>query len=428
MIGNDVTEQGDLTLKEITRRYLASGDFNGTSLHFLANELEIPWENFLQDVSDLIQENKLRVIFSDTDVNPHIIRLGFEPVPLQLEKLPKADIHACGYPTPEHLANVVNRQAYEGKPYTLSLALGEPQLSYKAFDLSVLEFYRNDPRYEYTTDDIHGQISLTNEYFESSQIPESDRIFLDTFGFCYDADLNRAVAVYIRYISDLSPEHQQIWKAKELQGEYKLHPDYYRNTILGAWGERIPIFEAFIMELQIINQMAVAMGRPPLFKIDFSKQNKPREFSFLVRPTLKEYNDFVLLLDKLLSDNINKDFFMGDIPDEYDELRSDGKVIVRTKNTITLLNEWLRSHFRTSNWEPLDTTIKTLREVRRQRQRPAHAIDDNIFDQQYIHQQRELISAAYDAVRTIRLLFANHRRCKGIKVDEMLFEGKIWSI
>ena len=306
--GDEVTEREEIILQEITRRYLTSGDFNGTPLYYLAKELNIPWEDFIQEVIKLIQKNKIRIIFSDTDVNPHIIRLGVEPASIQLEKLPSADVHACGYPAPEHLASVVNPHDFEGRPYTLCLALGEPQLSYKAFDLSVLEFYRNDPRYEYTTDDIHGQIGLTNEYFESSQIPESDRVFLETFGFCYDEDLNRAVAVYVRYISDLSPEHQQIWKAKELQGTYRLHPDYYRNTIVGDWGERIPIFGAFIMELQIINQMSIAMGRPPLFRIDFTQQKRPREFSFLVRPTLKEYNDFVLLLDKLLSTTLTKIF------------------------------------------------------------------------------------------------------------------------
>lgn len=422
-----MTVQEELILREITDRYLTSGDFNGTPLQLLANELKIPWDGFAQDAAELIQEGKLRVVFADTDINPHILRLGCEPVQIQLEKLPTADLHACGYPASEHLENVVNRQDYEGKPFTLSLALGAPQLSYKAFDLSVLEFYRNDPRYEYTTDDIHGQISLTNEYYDSNHMPESDRIFLDTFGFCYDEFLNRAVAVYVRYISDLSPEHQQIWKAKELQGDYKLHPDYYRNTIVGDWGERIPIFEAFIMELQIINQMAGAMDRPPLFRVDFTQQSRPREFSFLVRPTLKEYNDFVHLLDKLLSDNISKDFFMSEIPDEYDEVRQDGKIIVRYKNTIAILNEWGHSRFRTSDWEPFDTLIKTLHDIRQQRQKPAHAINKNVFDQQYIHRQRELMIAAYDAVRTIRLMFAKHRKCINIEINETLFEGKIWS-
>ena len=71
---------------------------------------------------------------------------------------------------------------------------------------------------------------------------ESDQVFLQTFGFCYDANLNRAVAVFVHYLSDLTPEHQQIWKAKELTGEYTLHPDYYRNSILGQWDEKISIF------------------------------------------------------------------------------------------------------------------------------------------------------------------------------------------
>jgi hypothetical protein len=98
-------------------------------------------------------------------------------------------------------------------------------------------------------------------------------------------------------LADLTPEHQQIWKGKELTGDYALHPDYYRNSILGEWGTKVSIFEAFIEEMKIINRMAEKMGRPPLFRNDFSEGGKPREFGFLVRPTLKEFNSFVLLLD-----------------------------------------------------------------------------------------------------------------------------------
>lgn len=423
----DLTKRQQRILDEVSNRYLGSGDFNGAPLRMLARELKIKWPAYSQDIEMLIKKDKLRVVFSDTDANPHIIRFGCEPVETQLSKLPTADEHACVYPTPTHLEGVVDRTQYEGSPYTLSLALGTSQLSYKAFDLSVLEFYRNDPRYEYTADDIRGQIGLTTQYYESQQMRGSDRIFLDTFGFCYDDDFNRAVAVFVRYISDLSPEHQQIWKAKELEGDYKLHPDYYRNSIIGDWGERISIADAFIQELQIINQMSHAMGRPPLFRNDFAKQGRPVEFAFLVRPTLKEYNDFVLLMDKMLSDNINKDFFMGEIPDEYEETRSDGKIVVHYKNTITLLDEWIHEKFRTPDWEPIDELIKTLREVRQQRRHPAHAIKENVFDQQYIHKQRELIIEAYKAVQTIRLMFTNHPKCKDVKVDPILFEGKIWT-
>lgn len=423
----ELTKRQRRVLDEVTNRYLGSSDFNGVPLKTLSQELKIKWPILSQDVEALVRKDKLRIIFSDTDVNPHVIRMGFDPVEIQLRKLPTADEHACIYPTPTHLERAVDRAKYEGRPYTLSLALGAPQLSYRAFDLSVLEFYRNDPRYQYTADDIRGQITLTTECYEPQEMRVSDRILLNTFGFCYDDELNRAVAVFIRYISDLSPEHQQVWNAKELEGNYRLHPDYYRNAILGDWGERISIFDAFVRELQVINEMCEAMGRPPLFRNDFTKQDRPIEFSFLLRPTLKEFNDFLLLLDKMLSENINKDFFMGELPDEYEETRADGRIVVRYKNTITLFEEWIRKRFRTPEWEPIDELIKTLREVRRQRQKPAHAINDNAFDQQYIHKQRALIIQAYQGVRTVRLIFANHPLCRNVTVDPILFEGKIWS-
>ena len=209
----------------------------------------------------------------------------------------------------------MDRSTYENKPYILAMALGTPQLDFRAFDLSVLEFYRNDPRYIYENDDIRGWISISDEYFESESVPESDQVLLDTFGFCYDENFNRAVAVFVRYLADLSPEHQQIWKAKELQGDYLLHPDYYRNTILGDWGTGISIFDAFVKELQLINKMAEAMERPVLFREDFSS-GKPNKFGFLVRPTLESYNEFVLLLDKMVSDNISKKFFKGETQHE----------------------------------------------------------------------------------------------------------------
>jgi len=249
---------------------------------------------------------------------------------------------------------------------------------------------------------------------------------LETFGFCHDEDMNRAVAVYVRYLADLSPEHQQMWKAKELEGDYTLHPDYYRNTIIGDWGERISVFDAFIEELQIINKMAQAMGREPLFRDDFAEE-RPREFGFLVRPTLKEFNDFVHLLDKMISENINTDFFQNEVPYEDEVVRRDGKVEVRPRGTLTILHRWIQKHYRTDDWEPINEMIETFKEVRKKRQKPAHAIDQNVFDQDYFHKQRALMIRAYEAVRTLRLLFANHPQAGEVEVHKVLQEGRIWT-
>ncbi len=65
----------------------------------------------------------------------------------------------------------------------------------------------------------------------------------------------------------------------------------------------------------------------------------------LLRSTLEEFNNFVLTLDKLLSDNIDREFFAGDVPYESEIERRDGKIIVQQKNPLRILNEWITNVF-----------------------------------------------------------------------------------
>jgi hypothetical protein len=129
---------------------------------------------------------------------------------------------------------VVDRSDYDGRPFTLRLAYGAPQLLPAAFfDLMILESYRNDPRYEFWSNEAGGTLSVTDAFFRSSHMREADKVLLQTFGFGFDEDLHRVVCVFPIYLSRLSPEHQQIWAARELSGEYKIHPAYYTSAIIG---------------------------------------------------------------------------------------------------------------------------------------------------------------------------------------------------
>ena len=290
----------DRILKVITEKYLSSEEFNGYLLNGLASEK--------QNIIELVQEGKIEINFGDRHPNPHIKALELDDKGTQIEKIDRIGLsNACAYPTKDHLKTVVDFKKYEGKPFTLRLALGEPQLNYASFDLSILESYRNDPRYHYFTADRGGWISINDEFYESSDVKPSDKTGLQTFGFCYKKwTMDRAVAVFYWYLSKLTPEHQQIWNSKIISGDYFLHPDYAR-TAGGDWPDKESIFTAFIVELRIINEFSRLMGRPKFFNQSY-EENKPREFSFLIRPTLKEFNGFVHLLDKMISENINRDF------------------------------------------------------------------------------------------------------------------------
>jgi hypothetical protein len=413
-------------LKMVTTFYLESADFNGMPIRNLLEESYQDWGFIKTLIKDLIEEELVGLIDTNADANPSIIRTGFKPKNIQISKLNgDSPPDGCIYPRPKHLKSVVNPQDYEGQPYKLCLAFGEAQLSFRSFDLSVLEFYRNDPRYRYENNDTEGHI-----YYETGEIRDSDKIALKTFGFSYDDNYNRAIAVFLRYLADLTPEHQQIWKAKELQGNYKLHKDYTDSAIQGGWGQRRPICLAFLKELYIINRMAKAMGRPPLFKNDYGEygENRPKDFTFLIRPTLREFNNFVQLLDKMLSENINKDFFQEEVPYENEIPREDGKIRVQTKGTLQILDDWVRKFLITDDCQPWMKSIATVRKIRKMRQRPAHAVDEDRFDQKYFKEQRELIIEAYSAVRALRLMLANHPDVDSakIKIPDWLQEGKIW--
>lgn len=411
----------------VEEKYFSSGDFNGMPVYGLEGVFDINDDAFIELVRKGIEDEILTARF---DGNPHIRAFSKIPKDKILEGFDESEYpgHICLYPHERMLANSEKLSDYSQSPYELELAKGAGQLDYRTFDLSVLEYYRNDPRYSYETDFIHGQIFITDEYYGSDSVPEHDQILLQTFGFAYDDDLNRYVAVFLRYLGNLSPEHQKVWEAKEVTGNISLHPDYYASSILGSWGTRLSIFSAFTEELKIINEMSVLIGKPSLFRNSYYEET-PKEFGFLLRPTQTEFNNFILLLDKMMSDNIDKKFFENDVDLESEKERDDGKIVVTPKGTIQILESWIDKYFHSADHKPIEDMMKTFREVRQLRQKPAHKVNADSFDQELFKKQREIVVKAYDAVRTLRLILANHPKVKKNppKISGRLYKGEIWN-
>jgi len=419
----------DELIAAATDYFLHARDFNGYPGHHIHLQHGLSYDDIRNLFTSLVSDGRGTIVFGDLHPNPHIRAFADEAQDAQLQKLEAASLeHACLYPSSRHLATVVSDTDYQDRPFTRELALGSGQLEFRSFDLSVLEIYRNDPRYQYDNDDVRGHICVTDEFYESDKMQEKDQVILETFGFSYDNDMNRAVAAFLIYLSRLSPEHQQIWNSKRLAGKFRLHPDYYRNSILGDWGAGISVFDAFLEELKVINQMCTVMNRPPLFRDTF-EANRPRNFSFLVRPTQEEFNAFVLTLDKMMSENISKDFFMGEVRDETDETRGDGKIVVRQRRTIAMLEDWFSVKVRPTDPKPAADMIAAFKKVRKLRQKPAHAVKADVFDQKFFHDQRDLIVTAYTAVMTLRQFFAGHPLVQraDVEIPNVLTEGKIWT-
>lgn len=413
--------------------YLNSGDFNGVSVSNLMLKTKSDFTEIAEVISHGIASHVFRVISSDHELNPHIIREGFRSQGDQLKSLRDDNVHhTCVYPSVELLSQNVPDDLMKNSPFRRKLAMGMGQLDIQFFEIDLLEMYRNDPRYFYECNDIGGSVYIQDEHYESSSIDDKDKILLKAFGLAYDEDLNRYIAAFVGDIAELSSEHQSIWQSKIVNKKLNVHPDFYGSQVLGRWSEHISIFDAVLYEQSIINAMMRKIGKPDVFRKEFGQylQDKPKEFAFLLRPTTRDYDDFVHLLDKLMSDNINKKLFKGDIKLENEIERKDGKIEVVPKGTIQLLDQWLRKHFRTTNWEPWEFAIGVFKGIRKQRQSPAHNVNDNTYDPKLIQEQRDLMKNCYESLAILRHALGSHPKCVGqdFNIPEAIIEQKIWTV
>ena len=420
---------GDELTDAVVNYYLSSGDYNGLPAYALTRDGTVDLPELKALLHPLIENDVLAVNFGEVHVNPHIRAFPDPPAQEQLSRLQSfAGDYFVLYPTHTLLGRRVNSADFEGRPFSLRLALGAPQLAYESFDMAVIDHYRRDPRYRFWSNDVTATLSIGDEAYVSQSFPDKHKVLIQHFGFSYDDQHRRAVAVFLTDLDGLTPEHQQVWAAFQLTGNYKLQPDFYRAAILGDWGLKVSLRDAFVEELKTINAMCLAIGWPKLFRNEFAEP--PKELAFLIRPTEDEFHAFVQTLDKLMSENINRDFFPASISRELEHERPDGKVAVHQCGTIQLLDQWLRQSFRTPDTEPVDECLATFREVRKKRQKPAHAVLTAKYDEALFEQQRQLFIRAYSAVRTLRLVIQNHPRARAVrdKMNEQVRNGEIWSL
>ena len=408
-------------LEQVLAQYLRSGDFNGMGVVSLVNAADIA------AIRELIAEGSLDLVRGDGHPNPHIKAFPAEAVDVQLEKIDASGLEGCLYPTPRLLTER-NAGAGETAPYTRALKEGAPQLSFRTFDLRALEWYRNDPRFDFDVDDIHGRVLQKEGTQVADRAVVLDGLEFFEFGFAYDDEMHRAVAAFIRYLHDLPEVLQTEMQKHELAGAYKLHPDFFRTQIIGDFPERMSIYDAVLQEKIEINRICELMGKPKLFLTEYGDLKRPRGFGILIRPTKKEFRDFALLLDQLLSDDLNREFFKGDLELNRNLTDEDGNRVTQPKGTIQLLEEWVSAKFRPAERTDMAEMFGNFRAVRKTRQKPAHKVEDNEFDQKYVAEQRQLISQAFDAVRTLRMVLENHPAARNHEVPDYLREAKVWTM
>jgi len=415
--------------------FCESSDYNGIPLRQVSKDLNLGYEESI----DLIKEiTKSEIVSIQSSTNPHIIGFKHHTVKSQLEMLEHAksikverqsfgnfeiaveqtEYPICLYPSPKYAKKNRDVSKYGYARYSVELALAEPQMSFRFFETDILERYSNEPRFDFKFNDFSGQISCKYDEEGNPILREEDQIFLKSFGLGFDSSGTRVIAVLLCDLGRLSSEHQIAWGAKEIHGaECKVLEDYYNNVILGQWITSKSVFSALVDEINVIYTLTEKIFGVPLFRKKLDDDNRPKNFTFFFSPTSKNYYDFINLLDKYLSENINKSFFEGLI--ELDELKPiSGNMVERVrKGTLRLLEEWVVLSFRFPDETYSKQILKPLKDVRKERQKPAHKIIENDYDTIFIDKQKKIVEACYISIASLRRNLQTHPKAHEVKLN-----------
>ena len=201
--------------------------------------------------------------------------------------------------------------------------------------------------------------------------------------------------------------------------------EYYVNSIEGDFTDSMSIFSAFMGEINCLYDLTKHIYGKSLLNQKFEEDKRPKEMTFFFLPTSKNYEDFVHLLDKMLSDNINKKFFDGKI-EEYELVPIENNLVERKmKGTIKMLEEWFNKNFKPKDKQLHNDIFKYLKDIRKERQNPAHRISKNVYDKKYINMQIEMIEKAYSVVHALRTAYQLHPLAKNFEIPSYLDEAKI---
>ncbi|AXG74833.1 hypothetical protein DVK85_11575 [Flavobacterium arcticum] len=422
--------------------FIDSNDFNGIPLRKISKNLNIDYISSIETIKELVNEDKVSI---QSSTNPNIIGFQHYPQNIQIQILEDAklieisyskfgdftiesentEFPICLYPSKEYLVKNRDLKDFERAEYSKRLALAEPHLEPVFFEMDVLDRYITDPRYDFKFEDYSGSIIHTHDEQDTPHLREEDQIFLNTFGLAFGTNNDRIIAVYLRYLKDLTPDHQTYWKTKEIGGACKVLKEYHDNIVLGNWNTSYSIFNGFIGELNCLYDLSQFIFSKPLLLKKFNEEKRLREFTYFLSPTSKNYSDFVLLLDKMMSENLNKDFFKNKV--ELFDLEELGNGIVerKPKGTIRLFEEWISSQFKSSNDNDLKNLFKIFKDIRKERQSPAHKIIENKYDKNYTQKRIDLVKKGYNSMRILRHIFQQHPHAKTFNTPKWLENSDI---
>lgn len=391
----------DKLLDEVYLHYIQSTEFNGLPLSSVTSCSKDETKDETKDVlQKLIEKGDIYVLSSKFDSNPYIIRFGFPSIEEQIEYIQNYSFNEelVLYPSPSYLEKNRNVSELALYPFKKMMAIGYPQLKACFFEYNVLQHYAFDPRKNLKFNDYQGEIH------SDADINSTQYINLKTFGIGRNKE-DFVIVAFPRDLQNMSSMNQSIWLGHMIKdtANCKILKDYYDNLFNVSWNFPDTIYRAILKEIVNINDLTTDAFSKSLFRKTYSKENLEK-FDILPFPSLESYNQFLLLLEKIVISNIDVHFFEMFMSIERDK--------GSTRGSLNVINEWI-THINNSI---CDDILSPLKHLRKERQAPAHKIQLDDYANEYLSKQHSLCKSIYRSLHLLRCLLQTHPKLKNTKI------------
>lgn len=405
-------------MNAIYSHFIESNDYTGILFEDLFFEWNTSWEEGIRRLIYLIERGDC-IIQSST--LPFIIRNYIPTIEDSVKYLKElikgkpikySQFKECAYPSNSYL--ITNRSIEGLAPYDKFLALGGAHLQPKYFDLGVLNNYIDDPRYKLQLKDYHG--SLSYELAEDTKLDQKGYYELKTFGLGYDDSGIRVIVTFPRYLRYLSFSQQNHWESYEKMSQCKVSKPYLDNIEAGCFAFPQSIASGVLNERKYINELWNAIFEDKLFLHDYKIEDLPAYYSFLFRPTTKDLNRFYLMLDKLISDDLNMKHLRSLLQNGFDNIPPYNVELDKFIGSLAALKEWI-DHANTlkDGTKIGEEIILPLKNVRKKRQLEAHKIiTENILDSEIYKLHDDILLYVYDSFCKLRIMLSSHPKAVNI--------------
>lgn len=301
----------------------------------------------------------------------------------------------------------------QNKPFSELLKKGNHPYELFYFDIKVLKDFTDDPRYYISNFDERWNISIKTESDDDEKIHPREKIVLDNIGWGYDEIGTRVIAIFLKQLSNLPSQMQLRFYSYLNETDVYLDKSFI-NSINAHWSSETSIFKAILYEILEINNICEIIFNDCLFEDTF-EEKRPEDFRLILLPTIKEYNNFISSVDKMVYDNVNKEFFKSKLEKNWKTIKRSG--------SLDLLSEWLTSL--NVEQEKIDNIINSIDDVRQERNIVSHEIHDNELKIEFYEKQCISLLKIYHALKLLIEILIECPNLNEYELDKWFIDDKI---